>query len=143
MKIHDMMVDKIHQYFTTHLKISDEEANKLHHEYYRLYGLALEGLVRHHEIGSSLQRHEFTIDAMAYNREVDDTLELDAVLKPDPKLSALLSSLDRGKVKPWILTNAYINHAKRVLKLLDIENFFEGIPPISQRYLLTYRHYLL
>lgn len=52
MKIHDMMVDKIHQYFTTHLKISDEEASKLHHEYYRLYGLALEGLVRHHEIGS-------------------------------------------------------------------------------------------
>lgn len=80
---------------------------------------------------------------MAYNREVDDTLELDAVLKPDPKLSTLLSSLDRSKVKPWILTNAYINHAKRVLKLLDIENFFEGIPPISQQFLLTCRHYLL
>ena len=59
MKIHDMMVEKIHQYFTTHLKISDEEATKLHHEYYRSYGLALEGLVRHHEIGnySATRRH--------------------------------------------------------------------------------------
>jgi hypothetical protein len=28
----------------------------------------------------------------------------------------------------WILTNAYVTHAKRVLKLLDIERFFEGNP---------------
>jgi hypothetical protein len=27
------------------------------------------------------------------------------------------------------LTNAYITHAKRVLKLLDIDRFFEGTPP--------------
>lgn len=53
MKIHDMMVDKIRQYFIKHLQISDEEANKLHNEYYRSYGLALEGLVRHHKIGNS------------------------------------------------------------------------------------------
>jgi pyrimidine and pyridine-specific 5'-nucleotidase len=51
MKIHDMMVVKIQQYFKTHLKISDEEANKLHKDYYQSYGLALEGLVRHHRIG--------------------------------------------------------------------------------------------
>jgi pyrimidine and pyridine-specific 5'-nucleotidase len=57
---------------------------------------------------------------------VDDTLELDEVLKPSKELSELLASLDRTKVKPWILTNAYITHAKRVLKLLDIEPFFEG-----------------
>ena len=63
---------------------------------------------------------------MEYNREVDDTLELDTVLKPDEALTELLSCLDRSKVKPWIFTNAYINHAKRVLKLLDIEHFFEG-----------------
>ena len=66
------------------------------------------------------------IDPLAYNREVDDTLELDQVLKPSPSLTELLSSLDRTKVKPWILTNAYITHAKRVLKLLDVEQFFEG-----------------
>lgn len=51
MKIHDMMALKIHAYFTKHLRISDEEAEKLHCEYYKSYGLALEGLVRHHKIG--------------------------------------------------------------------------------------------
>lgn len=54
MKIHDMMVVKIHQYFKAHLELSDEEAHQLHHEYYRSYGLALEGLVRHHKIGPCL-----------------------------------------------------------------------------------------
>jgi pyrimidine and pyridine-specific 5'-nucleotidase len=53
MKIHDMMVVKIHQYFTKHLQITDEEAETLHQEYYKSYGLALEGLVRHHKIGIS------------------------------------------------------------------------------------------
>ena len=53
MKIHDMMVIKIQQYFTKHLELTDAEAHKLHQEYYQSYGLALEGLVRHHRIGIS------------------------------------------------------------------------------------------
>jgi FMN phosphatase YigB (HAD superfamily) len=65
-------------------------------------------------------------DPLEYNREVDDELDLDQVLKPSKKLCELLASLDRTKVKPWILTNAYSTHAKRVLKLLDITQFFEG-----------------
>jgi FMN phosphatase YigB (HAD superfamily) len=68
------------------------------------------------------------VDPLEYNREVDDTLELDKVLKPIPALTELLCCLDRTKAKPWILTNAYITHAKRVLKLMDIESFFEGSP---------------
>src|SRR5262245_41541287 len=108
MKIHDMMVDKIHQYFTTHLKLSDEEASELHQEYYKNDGLALEGLVRHHKIGTHAHRLEGTdgIDPMAYNRAVDDTLELDQVLKPSPALTELLASFDRTEAKLWILTNA-------------------------------------
>ena len=30
----------------------NEEASKLHHRYYSQYGLAIRGLVRHHEIGA-------------------------------------------------------------------------------------------
>ena len=48
-----MMVVKIQQYFTNALKITEEEAHKLHQDYYRSYGLALEGLVRHHKIGTA------------------------------------------------------------------------------------------
>jgi pyrimidine and pyridine-specific 5'-nucleotidase len=72
---------------------------------------------------------QLRIDPLAYNREVDDTLDLDAVLKPSQQLTDFLSSIDTTKVKPWILTNAYITHAKRCLKLLDIEQFFEGNNP--------------
>ena len=82
------------------------------------------------------------IDPLAYNREVDDTLELDEVLHPSKELHDLLSSIDRTKVKPWILTNAYIKHAKRVMKLLDIEPFFEGPLPLSSDYSYNRDHVL-
>lgn len=88
----------------------------LHQKYYKEYGLAIEGLTRHHKI-----------DPLEFNYEVDDALPLDTILKPDPKLRKLLESLDTSKVKPWLLTNAYVNHGKRVIKLLGIEGIFEGI----------------
>ena len=33
------------------LGFPEEEASELHHKYYKQYGLALRGLVRHHQIG--------------------------------------------------------------------------------------------
>ena len=68
-------------------------------------------------------------DPLEYNRQVDDTLELDTVLRPSAALTNLLSRIDRTRVKTWILTNAYITHANRVLKLLDVERFFDGMSP--------------
>lgn len=88
----------------------------LHSKYYKEYGLAISGLVKHHKI-----------DPMAYNREVDDVLPLDDIIKPDPKLRKLLSDIDRSKVKPWLFTNAHITHARRVVKLLGVEDMFEGV----------------
>jgi hypothetical protein len=37
-------------YFMT-LGLSNEEASELHHKYYTTYGLALRGLIRHHDVG--------------------------------------------------------------------------------------------
>lgn len=85
-------------------------------KYYKEYGLAIEGLTRHHKI-----------DALEFNRQVDDALPLDKILKPDPKLRKLLEDIDRNKVKLWLLTNAYVNHGKRVVKLLQVDDLFEGI----------------
>lgn len=73
-------------------------------------------MVRHHKV-----------DALEYNRKVDDALPLEDVIKPNPALRKLLEDIDRSKVRLWLFTNAYITHGKRVVKLLEIEDFFEGI----------------
>ena len=88
----------------------------LHRKYYTQYGLAIEGLAKHHQI-----------DPLDFNREVDDALPLDDILAPDPELNALLHAFDRSRVKLWLFTNAHVTHAMRVVRLLDLEPFFEGI----------------
>lgn len=115
-KIHEIMGELIDDYFQTHLSLSKEDSNYLHHHYYREYGLAIEGLVRHHKI-----------DPLEYNEKVDDALPLDAIIKPDIKLRRLLERIDRSNVIVWLFTNAYITHGKRVVRLLDIEDQFDGI----------------
>lgn len=110
------MSDLIDKYFMHHLELSQEDASKLHLRYYKDYGLAIEGLVRHHKV-----------NALEYNKVVDDALQLEDVIVPDSELRKLLLDLDRSKVKPWLFTNAYINHGKRVVKLLGVDDLFEGI----------------
>lgn len=110
------MADLIDKYFAKHLNLPEEESTRLHSEYYTTYGLAIEGLVRHHEI-----------DPLEYNAKVDDALPLDGVIKPRPELKQLLNDIDRSKVKLWLFTNAYINHARRVIRLLEIEDQFDGV----------------
>lgn len=114
--VHDYMSELIDEYFVRHLKLTKEDAFKLHQDYYRTYGLAIEGLVRHHKI-----------DPLEYNVQVDDALPLEDIIYPDPELRKLLEDIDKSKVKMWLFTNAYINHGKRVVKLLDVEDMFEGM----------------
>lgn len=78
------------------LGLSDDEAKDLHSHYYREYGLAIRGLVRHH-----------AVDALDYDKHCDAALPLDEVLKDDPKLRRLLGDIDREKCHVWALTNAY------------------------------------
>ena len=115
-KVHDHMARLINEYFVTHLDCPAEEATRLHLQYYKDYGLAIEGLARHHEI-----------DPMDFNREVDDALPLDDLLTPDPELRKLLKAIDKSKVKMWLFTNAHVTHGKRVVNILGIEDLFEGI----------------
>ena len=110
------MQDLIDEYFITHLSISRDDAIMLHKKYYKEYGLAIEGLVRFHKV-----------DPLEYNKEVDDALPLDGIIVPDPQLRRLLEDIDSSQVRLWLFTNAHITHAKRVIKLLDVEDLFEGI----------------
>ncbi|KAL0264911.1 putative suppressor of disruption of TFIIS [Diplodia seriata] len=115
-RVANMMSDLIDKYFQSHLSLTQEEANTLHMKYYKDYGLAIEGLVRHHKV-----------DPLEYNSKVDDALPLEKVIKPNPQLRKMLEDIDRDKVRLWLFTNAYLNHGKRVVKLLGIEDLFEGI----------------
>ncbi|KAF2456138.1 Haloacid dehalogenase-like hydrolase-domain-containing protein [Lineolata rhizophorae] len=115
-KVYELMSNLIDKYFETHLALSQQDAYTLHQKYYKDYGLAIEGLVRHHKV-----------DPLEYNRKVDDALPLEDVIKPDPALRSLLLSLDRTKVRCWLLTNAYVTHGKRVVKILGVDDLFEGI----------------
>ncbi|TKA83911.1 hypothetical protein B0A55_00195 [Friedmanniomyces simplex] len=115
-RIHDMMGQLIDEYFQNHLSLSREDAFNLHQRYYKDYGLAIEGLVRFHKV-----------DPLEYNEKVDDALPLDEVIKPDPKLRQLLEDIDRSQVKLWLFTNAHITHGRRVVRLLGLEDCFDGI----------------
>lgn len=122
-KVHDMMKLLINKYFREKLELDQADARSLHETYYKSYGLALEGLVRHHKI-----------DPLEYNSRVDDALPLENVLHPDPELRSLIEDMDRSKVRLWLFTNAYVTHGKRVVRLLGIEDLFDGT--------LTLRHWV-
>jgi len=110
------MSELIDQYFMKHLSLDRAEAYRLHQEYYKTYGLAIEGLVRNHKI-----------DPLEYNSLVDDALPLEEILSSDPQLRQFLEDIDRNEVKLWLFTNAYVTHGKRVVKILGIEDLFEGM----------------
>ncbi|KPI40985.1 Suppressor of disruption of TFIIS [Cyphellophora attinorum] len=115
-KVHDHMARLINEFTIKHLSLSPEDGYALHRKYYKDYGLAIEGLSRHHKI-----------DPLVFNREVDDALPLDDLLKPDPEVRKVLESFDKTKVKMWLFTNAHITHGQRVVRLLGVEDLFEGI----------------
>ncbi|KAK9728896.1 Suppressor of disruption of TFIIS [Basidiobolus ranarum] len=110
--IANMMKERIYDYGKA-VGISEEEVQHLCERYYIDYGLAVRGLIKHHEI-----------DPVDYDNYVDGGLPLEDVLEPNPKLRQMLEAL---KMKKWVFTNAGLPHAKRVLKILGIEDQFDGI----------------
>ncbi|KAI9285646.1 HAD-like domain-containing protein [Umbelopsis sp. AD052] len=110
--IQNLMRKYILQYFDK-LGIPESEAAVLRERYYIEYGLSIRGMIQHHQV-----------DPVDFDEQVDGRLPLEDLLKPEPELRKMLETLPMRK---WILTNAGLQHAKRVLKLLDIEDQFEGI----------------
>ncbi|KAK6461603.1 Haloacid dehalogenase-like hydrolase-domain-containing protein [Scheffersomyces coipomensis] len=117
-QIHDLMQVKIHKYFKDNLQLDDEEAHKLHMNYYKTYGLAIEGLVRNHQV-----------DALDYNSKVDDSLDLNNILSYNQDLRDMLIELKKSDKYDyfWLITNAYKNHALRVVSFLGLGDLFDGL----------------
>jgi len=85
-------------------------------QYYTQYGLALAGLVRHHQI-----------DPLDFDRKCDGSLPLEDMIKPNPAIRTLLQDINRSKVRVWALTNANKPHAERVLRILNLQDLIEDI----------------
>ncbi|KAG8999696.1 hypothetical protein FRB90_011974 [Tulasnella sp. 427] len=112
MKIHDLMAERIYAYFRS----LGLDAEPLATRYYMDYGLAIRGLICHHQI-----------DPLDFDRKCDGTLPLDEILKPNPDVIQLLKDFDREKTRVWALTNAYKDHANRVLTILGLSELVEGV----------------
>lgn len=110
--IDQLMVERIQRYCIEVLGMDPDEAARLHRKYFQDYGLAIRGLLKHHKI-----------DPVHYDKFVDGGLPLDGLLVPDLELRNMILSLP-----PWprfIFTNAGINHAERVIRLLGLSDVFK------------------
>lgn len=103
----------IRDYMVEKLGIEPSKIQELGNLLYKNYGTTMAGL---RAIG-----YDFDYDE--YHRFVHGRLPYEN-LKPDPVLRTLLLSLPYRKV---IFTNADKDHAKKVLRILGLEDCFEGI----------------
>jgi putative hydrolase of the HAD superfamily len=103
---------RINRYMTEVVGIPAPQVDSLRREYWRLYGVTLQGLIRHHGVDPE--------DYLAYVHDVD----IQARLDPDLVLRDVLSSLPQRKA---VFTNGSLCHANRVLTALGIDDLFEQI----------------
>ncbi|KAF8904762.1 pyrimidine 5-nucleotidase [Gymnopilus junonius] len=113
--VYPEMVKRTHAYFMN-LGLSAGEASDLQWKYYRQYGLPLRGLVLNHDV-----------DPLHFDKECDGSIPLEEMITFNSSVRKLLQDIDRSKARVWVLTNAYLNHAQRVLRILGLEDQVEGI----------------
>ena len=112
----EAIAERINVYIHQHLNLDWEEIPALRNQYYSKYGTTLRGLEVVHQI-----------DTQEYLRFVHD-IPISNYLQPNPQLREMLLSFSQPK---YIFTNADHNHARRVIKALDIEDCFEGILDVN------------
>ena len=104
---------RINRYLIENLNLPADQAQELRKRYYNQHGTALRGLV--------VERPD--VDPEDYLRYVHD-LQLADYIGPHPALSDMLRSIPLTKV---IFTNATVEHAQNVLKMLGCADQFDPI----------------
>ncbi len=94
------------------LGIPASEVDSLRRQYWKEYGVTLNGLMIH-----------YSVDPDDYLEFVHD-VDLAGILRPDIRLRKVLEKLDGRKV---IFTNGSKSHAENVLSILGLSNIFEDI----------------
>jgi putative hydrolase of the HAD superfamily len=122
---------RIHAYMVERMGIPPELAPRMRAEYYERYGTSLRGLLVH-----------YGIDPEDYLGFVHDVALADYI-RPNPALKGMLQSIG---VRKAIFTNATMEHARSVMRILDIEQQFERIIDVranrfvGKPYPQAYRH---
>ena len=98
------------------LQIPNDKVPALREQYYKMYGTTLRGLIERHEVNEQ--------DFLAFVHD----LPLKDYLKPDPHQREIIASLPQRKL---VFTNADVNHAQRVLAVLELDDLFETIIDVN------------
>jgi pyrimidine 5'-nucleotidase len=108
----DEIKRRMNLYMKERLGIPADRIPSLREKFFREYGTTLRGLQAH-----------YPVDEREYLAYVHD-LPLERYLRPDPIQRAVIRSLPQRKL---IFTNADADHARRVLKVLELEDCFDQI----------------
>ncbi len=107
---------RINRYMIERLGIPEQDVPRLREQYFRNYGTTLRGLQANYDVDMG--------DYLAYVHDV----RLADYIHPDPVQQAVLARLPTRNV---VFTNADVNHARRVLKVLDIERYFADVVDVN------------
>jgi pyrimidine 5'-nucleotidase len=107
-----LIAERISLFMLERLKIPAGEVQPLRHKLFEEYGTTLRGLQLNYDFDVA--------DFLAFVHDVP----LADYIRPDPLLQTVLQNLSARK---FIFTNADVNHARRVLRVLQIEQYFDGI----------------
>jgi putative hydrolase of the HAD superfamily len=101
------------QYLMTHLELNEADANRLRGEYWQRYGATLHGLIRHHGT-----------DPQHFLHHTHQFPQLEQMVVQSRGLRATLKRLKGEKI---VFTNAPMDYAEQVLRLLNIRDLFKGV----------------
>ena len=112
-KIFPVVNKKINSFISRELNISTQKADKLRQNYWDKYGATLEGLIKHHKINPN-----------KFLEETHKIINIHELVIPMTDVKKVLSSISEKKI---LYTNAPINYTNKILKICQIEKFFDGI----------------
>ena len=100
-------------YLQEHLQLSEDAANALRVDYWQRYGATLSGLMKHHGTDPDhflWHTHQFP--------------ELAKMVLREPRLRSVLKQLPGKKV---VFSNAPLQYAQAILKLLLVDDLFDDV----------------
>lgn len=108
--------ERMSDYMVTRLGVPRDDVDRQRKDYWARHGTTLRGLYIERQIDPQ--------DFLDYVHNVN----VAGYLQPDPKLAAMLAQLPQAKS---IFTNAPADYARRVMRALGVEKYFENIFDIN------------